>query len=100
MVDAWTAWNMFQQLQGLGATALKLGQWLFSHKEGDIAVCNTRIERVPPGLPWNKKLGVHPLSDGSLHITVIAETPEDKFDRFSREDFYNDLKKVSRKSKK
>jgi len=81
MADPFTIWT---QVLGLGQTTLKIAQFLFSVKEGDIQVCHTRIIRVKRGLPWNEQIGVHPLEDGRLILTPIREKP----------------RKVSRRTKK
>ena len=39
----------------------------------DIPVCNTRIIRAGKGYLLNRRIGVHPLKDGSLHITDIPD---------------------------
>lgn len=35
-----------------------------SFRKGDIPICNTRIERESPGLPWNRKVAVHATANG------------------------------------
>jgi hypothetical protein len=92
--------NLIAQLQGLGATTLKLAQFLFSVQEGDIPVCHTRIMRAKRGLPWNEQIGVHPLEDGQLKLTPIRETPQQKHEYLTRSQFYGDLRKVSRRIEK
>ena len=42
----------------------------------DLPVCHTRIVREARGFPWNNQVGVHPLKDGHLRITLIKPSPE------------------------
>jgi hypothetical protein len=37
----------------------------------DLPICHTRIIREARGFPWNNQVGVHPLKDGHLSITLI-----------------------------
>ncbi len=92
--------SLAAQLQGLGATALKVGQFLFSVQEGDIPVCHTRIMRVGRGLIWNEQIGVHPLEDGHLQLTPIREDPQQEHEYLSRKQFYEALRKVSEQTDK
>ena len=100
MADINSILGVLYGLKGIGATALKIGQWLFSVKAGDIPVCHTRIMRVKRGLPWNEQIGVHPLDDGRLKLTPIREEPEQEFEYFSQSQSYKALRKVSRRTKK
>jgi hypothetical protein len=88
------------QLQGLGATALKVGQFLFSVQEGDIPVCHTRIMRVGRGLIWNEQIGVHPLEDGHLQLTPIREDPQQEHEYLTHKQFFKDLRKASQRNDK
>ena len=45
-------------------------RWL-THKPGDIPVCRTRIVRVGRGLPWNKRVAIHPMEDGSIEMKAV-----------------------------
>ena len=57
-----------------GGAAVK---WFMRHKQGDIAVCTTRIVRTGRGLPWNERIAIHPLEDGTIHmIPVRADETE------------------------
>ena len=42
----------------------------------DLPVCHTRIIREGRGFPWNKQVGVHPLKNGHLSITLIKPPSE------------------------
>lgn len=59
-----------------GAGALKGAQLLFRYRN-DIPVCNTRIMREGRGLPWNRRVALHPLKNGRLEITVV-QMPKEK----------------------
>ena len=39
-------------------------------RKGDIPICNTRIEREGLGLPWNRKVAIHPRPDG-IEIRLV-----------------------------
>ena len=53
----------------LGAFGVK-ARFAFSSK--DIPVCTTRPMRGMSGMPWNRRVGVHPLPDGRIEVTPIA----------------------------
>ena len=37
----------------------------------DIEVCTTRIVRGGRGLPWDERIAIHPMPDGSLEINAL-----------------------------
>lgn len=37
----------------------------------DLPVCNTRIMREGRGLPWDRRVAVHPTSDGVTNVKAI-----------------------------
>ena len=83
---------------GLGAGALKLIQLMFRIQPGDIPVCNTRVMPKHRGVPWSKRIGVHPLEDGRLRITAIEETgTEDENGALTQEQSFQTLRGVSRR---
>lgn len=49
---------------------------LFRFRRGDIPVCQTRILREKHGMPWNKRLAVHPLASGHIEVKALdADEP-------------------------
>jgi len=84
---------------GIGASLLKLAQWLFSIKPGDIDPCTTRIMRTQRGLPWDEQIGAHPLKDGRLVLTPIREDEADGGEpgTLTEAQFYGALGRVSRR---
>ena len=42
---------------------------LFSSR--DVPVCNTRIVRAGRGLPWGKRVAVHPTGDGVINVKPL-----------------------------
>ena len=58
-----------------GGAAVK---WLMRHGQGDIAVCTTRIVRTGRGLPWNERIAIHPLEDGTIHMIPVRVDDTDR----------------------
>ena len=59
---------MEEEFKALEATGLF--RWLL-YRQGDIPVCNTRIIRAGRGLPWNRRIAIHPLKEGKLEMREI-----------------------------
>ena len=38
----------------------------------DLPVCNTRILREGRGLPWNRRVAVHPTGEGVINVKAIS----------------------------
>jgi len=51
-----------------GASVLRR---VFGVKRDDLQICHTRIEREGVGLPWDKKLALHRMEDGSIEMTAL-----------------------------
>ena len=53
----------------------------FSSK--DIQVCETRVMRSGRGMPWDKKIALHPLGDGRFEMEKIEAFRDDNRRRLS-----------------
>lgn len=46
----------------------------FSSK--NIPACETRIVREKTGMPWNKRIAIHPLENGNVELTPVESRKE------------------------
>ena len=38
-----------------------------------LPACHTKVIREKVGMPWNKRVAIHPLPDGHVEVTPILE---------------------------
>jgi hypothetical protein len=44
----------------------------FAFTSRNIPVCNAKIVRGGKGMPWNDRVAVHPLPDGTVEVTSVT----------------------------
>ena len=63
MTDDASGWEMNISIFGSGVRF----RWI-TRDISDIEVCTTRIVRSGRGFPWDERVAVHPMPDGSIEV--------------------------------
>lgn len=66
MTDCPTSWEFDLSLLGNRFRVKRT-----TSKASDIEVCTTRIVRSGRGFPWDTRVAVHPMPDGSVEVTEL-----------------------------